>query len=219
MRVLCLVVFPFLHYLSLQKLIMYNYRKMTEEQQKDVLRSRRINKLPLHEPFHKLDEPAKLYLITAANYEHKAVMNSEGRRIYLVGMLTDLLNKDGSCLHSWCVLPNHYHVLVKAELLNVKKAISKVHWKTSHQWNIEDSTPGRNVWFRFSDRAIRNEPHFWATVNYIHSNPVKHGYVKKADSWATSSFKDYLERYGRNRLVAIWRDYPVRNIGKDWDEE
>ncbi|OGV55435.1 MAG: hypothetical protein A2X45_24005 [Lentisphaerae bacterium GWF2_50_93] len=196
---------------------MYNYRKMTEEQQKDVLRTRRINKLPLHEPFHKYDEHAKLYLITAANYEHKTIMSSEARRICLEDLFLSVLNNDESCLHSWCILPNHYHLLIKTELSKFKKTIARIHWRTSHQWNIEDSTPGRNVWFRFSDRAIRNESHFWATVNYIHSNPVKHGYVKKANNWETSSLEDYLERYGREKLVAIWRKYPVGDYGKGWD--
>ena len=59
---------------------MYNYRKMTEKQQKDVVKTRKINNLPLHQPFHLIDGTAKTYLITAANYEHKHIMEKESRR-------------------------------------------------------------------------------------------------------------------------------------------
>jgi putative transposase len=196
---------------------MYNYRKMTEEQRKTVLRTRRINNLPLHEPFHKFDEFSKTYLISAANFEHKAIMKTEVRRQYLEEMLFSVFNKDDSKIHCWCILPNHYHILINIDLLKFKNTISKIHWKTSHQWNMEDSVSGRKVWFRFSDRAMKNESHYWASVNYVHYNPVKHGYVKKADMWVSSSFGEYLGKYGRERLVALWRKYPLNDYGKNWD--
>jgi len=26
---------------------------------------------------------------------------------------------------------------------------------------------------------MRNDAHFWATMNYVHHNPVPHGYVQR----------------------------------------
>ena len=54
-------------------------------------------------------------------------------------------------------------------------------------WNREDGIPNRKVWYRFSDRGMRSEGHFFASINYIHANPVKHGYVEKATEWPWSS--------------------------------
>ena len=140
---------------------MYNYRKMTEEQRKDVLRTRRINKMPLHEPFHKHDEYSKTYLISAANFEHSPIMKALTRRQQFKELLLSAFHDDDSKIHCWCILPNHYHILINTDLAKFKKSISRIHWKTSHQWNTEDSTPGRKVWFRFSDRAMKNEAHYW----------------------------------------------------------
>jgi putative transposase len=64
---------------------------------------------------------------------------------------------------------------------------------------------------------MKNESHYWASVNYVHYNPVKHGYVKKADMWISSSFREYLDKYGREHLVALWRKYPLNDYGKNWD--
>ena len=196
---------------------MYNYRKMSLEQKSDVVRIRRINKLPLHQPFHLVDGTAKTYLITSANYEHKHIMDKELRRNEFQEKIISLCKKASSDIYCWCILSNHYHLLLKTEIGQFSNLLSRLHWGTSVQWNKEDSTPGRKVWHSFSDRAIRNESHFWATVNYINSNPVKHGYVKKADQWACSSIHDYLENYGRDKLIEIWNNYPLNDYGKGWD--
>lgn len=196
---------------------MYNYRKMTEEQQKDVVKTRKINNLPLHQPFHLIDGTVKTYLITAANYEHKHIMEKESRRKEFQEKILALCENANSEVYCWCVLSNHYHLLLKTEIGQLSDSLSKLHRGTSIQWNKEDATPGRKVWHRFSDRAIRSGSHFWATVNYINSNPVKHGYVKKADQWDCSSIHDHLESFGRNKLVEIWNNYPLNDYGKGWD--
>ena len=64
---------------------------------------------------------------------------------------------------------------------------------------------------------MRSERHYFTTLNYIHNNPVKHGYVDKWGDWAYSSFHWYLENKGRDWLIELWREYPVLNYGDKWD--
>jgi putative transposase len=64
---------------------------------------------------------------------------------------------------------------------------------------------------------MRSNRHFWASVNYIHHNPVHHGYVEKWQDWAFSSASGFLEKFGREKTVQIWNEYPVLSYGKDWD--
>ena len=74
------------------------------------------------------------------------------------------------------------------------------------------------MWYRFQDRQIRGERHYFASLNYIHANPVKHGCVAKATEWPHSSFHEYLAKYGREVLADLWREYPVDEYGKTWDD-
>jgi putative transposase len=83
--------------------------------------------------------------------------------------------------------------------------------------NGEDETQGRQVWYRYQDRCMRSERHYYTTLNYIHNNPVKHGYVKLWGEWPFSSFHWYLQTKGRDWLTDVWRSYPVRNYGDSWD--
>ncbi len=120
---------------------------------------------------------------------------------------------------AWCVLPNHYHVLVpSADIRATVKLLGELHGKTSFQWNGEEDTRGRQVWHSASDRAMQNSDHFWATINYIHHNPVKHDYVESWLDWPFSSALDFLESEDRESAVRIWKQYPVLDYGRGWDD-
>lgn len=51
----------------------------------------------------------------------------------------------------------------------------------------------RGIWQRrFWEHLIRGERDFSNHLDYIHFNPVKHGYVTKPDDWAYSSIHRYI---------------------------
>jgi putative transposase len=53
----------------------------------------------------------------------------------------------------------------------------------------------RGIWQRrFWEHQIRNERDFAAHADYIHFNPVRHGYVGCVADWPYSSFHDYVMR-------------------------
>jgi putative transposase len=119
---------------------------------------------------------------------------------------------------AWVVLPNHYHLLMEGDLRVFARRIARLHNGTATQWNREDGTPRRKVWHRFSDRIIRSERHYYASLNYIHANPVRHGRVARAADWAWSSLSMYMEIVGSEELADWWRRYPVGEYGKGWDD-
>jgi putative transposase len=55
-------------------------------------------------------------------------------------------------------------------------------------------------------------------VNYIHHNPVKHGYAEKWEDWPFSSASGFLEEVGREQAVEFWKRYPVLDYGRGWDD-
>jgi putative transposase len=51
------------------------------------------------------------------------------------------------------------------------------------------------VWQRrFWEHQIKDEHDFQRHVDYIHYNPVRHGYVKAPKDWQYSSFMSYVEK-------------------------
>ena len=87
--------------------------------------------------------------------------------------------------------------------------MGKLHGRTSREWNLEDETPGRKVWFHCIEKGINSNRHFYRTLNYIHHNPVKAGLCHKWIEWEASSAREYLENVGREEAMRIWREYPA----------
>jgi putative transposase len=147
------------------------------------------------------------------------IMDSlERLRWFECQLLSKLEELNAPCA-AWCVLPNHYHCLVRiADIKAFGLGIGQLHGGTSYQMNKEDGRQGRQVWYSFQDRCMRSEAHFYTSINYIHKNPVKHGYVDKWQGWPFSSVHMYLERMGRDWLLDLWLRHPVLDYGKGWDD-
>lgn len=91
-------------------------------------------------------------------------------------------------LTSWCVMPNHVHVIAQ-----VKEGftLGEIHysWKT---WIAKEGNKllGRRgpMWQReYHDRYMRNEHHLATAICYVEENPVKAGLVKRVEDWRWSS--------------------------------
>jgi len=197
---------------------MYNYRQLTEEEKRQLVEERRAQGFPAHSPPHYVAEEHD-FLFTAACYEHVAHMHSAERRQLLLEHCFEEAEAAGLTIHAWVVLPNHYHLLARPTNNDLHSFFGHVHGATSYTWNHEECQQGRRVWYRYADRAIRSERHYYTTLNYIHFNPVKHGWVTSPYEWVESSVHWYRAHFGREWLRALWVQYPLREYGATWDIE
>jgi len=197
----------------------YLWRKLALDQREQLMAWRKNQGLPWHRPPHRAGEHTR-YHVTAACYEHQPWIGSSGERMEsFSGMVLTLLEASRAQVHAWCVLPNHYHLLVESsDIPGLLGALGKLHGKTSFQWNGEEQQRGRQVWCGAAERYMRNDAHFWATLNYVHHNPVRHGYVERWQDWPFSSAQEYLAGMGREFAEQTWKAYPILEYGKGWDE-
>ena len=103
-----------------------------------------------------------------------------------------------------CILPDHLHAIW---------SLPAGDWNFALRWSLIKSKFSRRlpvgalrspshiakrdkgIWQRrYWDHAIRNETDLARHVDYIHYNPVKHGYVTQVCDWPYSSFHRYVAR-------------------------
>ena len=197
--------------------MMYEYSTLTAEQRRELVEERLSRGYPPHSPPHPLRDHL-LYMLTASCYRHACHMESRARRDQLLDELFEVFITRGTEIRAWVVLPNHYHLLAHVNDFDaLGNCFRLVHARMSLHWNTADAAPGRKVWYRFTDRAIRSEAHYHTTLNYIHYNPVKHGWTQSPYDWTHSSVHWYLQHFGREWLRDLWTRHPVRNYGRGWD--
>jgi putative transposase len=188
---------------------------MTPEEREAVLAERQLYQRPWHGPPHYDGEG--IFLITAACYEHRPTIGVHPAR--LAGFESDLLESAAvSQIYAWVVLPNHYHILIHSANIHASvQSLGQLHGRTSYRWNSEDHSRGRKVWHRAAETLMKSEGHFWATLNYVLHNPVRHGYVTHWQDWPFSSASEYLADTPREEAERRWREYPILDYGAEWD--
>lgn len=123
---------------------MYEYRKLTPEEQAEVVRIRRERGYPLHAPPHPFKGEGH-FLITAANFEHAHIMGSPQRRTEFEIALIEVFTSMDVEIEAWVVLPNHYHGLIYIDAFEkIAQGLQRLHGRSSFAWNSRDSTPGRS---------------------------------------------------------------------------
>jgi putative transposase len=197
---------------------MYQWRHMTPERRKEALEYRQRHRLPWHSPPHYVGDSG-MYLLTAACFEHHPIIGVNPQRMAeFESELLETLRRCGRETSAWVVLPNHYHALAHApDIKGLLKAIGQLHGRSSFRWNGEDRLRGRQVWYRAAETEMKSERHFWATINHVLHNAVRHGYVERWQDWPYSSAARYLAEVGREEAERRWREYPLFDYGQDWD--
>jgi len=142
-------------------------------------------------------------------------MVSPARRTAFEDQLLSEMDEAQAEITGWVILTNHYHFLVGVQSLeHISAVLKRLHGTTARAWNLEDNLTGqRRVWYRFRDRYIRDEHHYYHALNYIHYNAVKHGYAESPYNWPWSSVHLYSDTYGQQWLRKRWIEEP---IGEAW---
>jgi putative transposase len=155
------------------------------------------------------------YFVTASIVDQAKVLSSEEHLNLWVNTLKELIVEFKIKLRAWVALANHYHILFLPQYgSDLGLFMKRLNGRTAYELNALDGTPGRSVWYSYWDTCIRGERDFWTRFNYIHYNPVKHGYVQKPEQWFFSSYRYYL-RKDEKWLEDCWRDFPVHDLFDD----
>jgi len=105
-------------------------------------------------------------------------------------------------IHAVAILPEHLHCLwelpagdsdYSTRWRQIKAAFSKTLPQGEAISASRARRAERGIWQRrFWEHAIRDDADYAAHFDYIHYNPVKHGWVKRVRDWPYSSFHRYV---------------------------
>ena len=100
------------------------------------------------------------------------------------------------------ILPDHFHMLMtlpeedgdfSLRLRLIKGYFSQQIESNEYVNPVRKKKKERGIWQRrFWEHLIRDEKDYEHHLNYIHYNPVKHGYVNKTSAWPYSSIHRYI---------------------------
>jgi REP element-mobilizing transposase RayT len=109
-----------------------------------------------------------------------------------LGALAESSRRYAVEIHAYCLLTNHFHLLVRSLDGRLSDFMRFVSGRFTRMKNLRDGTEGPLFRGRFTSRLIEQETHLLECIRYIHLNPVRAGLVANADDWVWSSARAYL---------------------------
>ncbi len=105
--------------------------------------------------------------------------------------------------YSYCLLGNHFHLLIRIRDLQTTQSEKTAHEIVSHQFrkffqsyamafNKQHDRVGTLFQTPFKRTEVDKDEYFTQIVYYIHANPQLHGLIKDFKEWEWSSYKRIL---------------------------
>jgi REP element-mobilizing transposase RayT len=96
--------------------------------------------------------------------------------------------------------------------LFISKQFSNLFSSYTQAFNLDQNRKGSLFYKNFRRKEITSEDYFIKLVNYIHFNPVVHGFVDTPKQWKYSSYQAFLS----NKETLIAKEETIRWFG-DWE--
>lgn len=144
-----------------------------------------------------------------AGHYHIINRGVERRNIYLepedYDYFLDLLLKFSKdyeiIIHVFCLMTNHYHLLLETKQTNISKAIQFINDKYSKYFNKKYTRSGHLWQGRYKSYPLFDDAHFWVVVKYIERNPIKANMVKQVDLYKYQSFFQWKYKHNYFSLL------------------
>ena len=146
------------------------------------------------------------YLFTVVTYGRRPILTNEPVRIALREGIQELRQSLPFTIAAWVLLPDHLHTIwslpedddkFASRWAIIKRHVSKrcspINGIAGSMKDSHDKRGEERIWQRrFWDHLIRDDLDLQRHLDYIHWNPVKHGYVNRAIDWPYSTFHRYV---------------------------
>lgn len=116
---------------------------------------------------------------------------------------------------AYCLMSNHYHLLVHTPEGNLSRAMRHINGVYTQRYNRRWKTDGQLFRGRYKSVLVEADSHLLELLRYIHRNPVRAGMCKTVDDYAWSSHAGYLSNarkwdwLSKKLLLAMFSERPV----------
>ena len=121
---------------------------------------------------------------------------NEHRHLFL-SLLEEATRMFGIEVHAYCLMGNHYHLLLRTPLGNLSRAMRHINGLYTQRYNRIKKTDGTLFRGRYKSILVEDDNYLLAVSRYIHLNPVDARLVTKAEMYLWSSYKFYLQEQAK----------------------
>ncbi len=149
-------------------------------------------------------EIAGYYHIINRGVEQRVVFTEMEDYEYFIELLCFQSKNYGVTIHNYCLMSNHYHLLVEIHHENLSKFMRQLNSNYAIYFNKKYKRVGHLWQGRFKSWYVTDEAYLYTLILYIEQNPLKAGMVKNVTDYPYSSAHLFLMDKSDHCLRNAW---------------
>lgn len=138
--------------------------------------------------------------MTSRGNGRERIFYSDEDRGRFLEQLDAALKANNVILYAYCLMPNHYHLLVETPWRNIQRFMQRLNTAYGMYFRYKNARPGHCFETRYQAKVAGGDDYLVRLTRYIHLNPVKVKALAKAgleekrgvlDGYAWSSYRGY----------------------------
>ncbi len=127
--------------------------------------------------------PGAFYHITSRGNERKNIFKSQRDREQFLRYLESATERYGAKIHVYCLMSNHYHLLLETPLANLSQIMRHINGAYTTYFNIKRERAGHLFQGRYKAILVEMDEYAQELSRYIHLNPVRAGIAEMPEQY------------------------------------
>jgi putative transposase len=130
-----------------------------------------------------------VYHVTARGNAQADIFLSDSDCQVFLDILADVIEKYSWLCHAYCLLDNHYHLIIETPDPNLSLGMRQLNGVYTQAFNRAHQRVGHVFQGRFKAILVEKGSHLLELCRYVVLNPVRAGMVTQPGNWRWSSYK------------------------------
>lgn len=130
-----------------------------------------------------------VYHVTGRGNARQRIYRNDDDREQFLAVLSHVVGRYGWLCHAYCLMDNHYHLLVETPQANLSLGMRQLNGMYTQSYNRRHRRIGHLFHGRFKAILVEKESHLLELCRYVVLNPVRAKMAKHPGQWKWSSYR------------------------------
>ncbi|NQZ05555.1 MAG: transposase [Algicola sp.] len=138
-----------------------------------------------------------IYHVMNRGRGHQFIFHHDDYYHAFLETLGEACSRFGSIVHAYCLMGNHYHLLIQTPLANLSRVMRHIDGVYTQRYNRLKRTDGPLFRGRYKPIIVSHDAYFLQVSRYIHRNPIetKTPLVERLENYIWSSYPNYVGQH------------------------
>ena len=140
----------------------------------------------------RIEYPDAWYHVMNRGRRGENVFADSNDYLIFIALLQETSEMFGFRVSAFCLMSNHYHILVQTPRANLSRAMRHINGVYTQRYNRKRNTDGQLFRGRYKSVFVQEDSHLLELLRYIHRNPVRAHMCNGVGDYLWSSHKGYI---------------------------